>query len=153
MINRDFRDLFAAFVAHDVRFLIVGGYAVAFHGHPRFTKDVDVLVAPDRENAERVFAALADYGAPMTDLRVEHFTDPENVFQIGVPPNRVDVLTAITGVGFEDAWATRVPSRYGDVDVAYIGLDALLKAKRAAGRPQDVVDADELQRRNEPPSS
>ena len=146
MINRDFRDLFAAFVARDVRFVLVG-YAVAFHGHPRFTKDVDVLVAPDPGNAARVFGALVDFGAPMTDLEVAHFTDPENVFQIGVPPNRVDVLTSITGVGFEDVWATRVAARYGDVPIAYIGLEALVRAKRAAGRPQDLIDADALERR------
>jgi hypothetical protein len=152
MINRDFCDLFAALVAHEVRFLIVGGYAVAFHGHPRFTKDVDILVASDLTNAERVYAALAAFGAPMDDLRVEDFTDPENVFQIGLPPNRVDVLTAIAGVGFEEAWRTRAPSRYGDVEVAFIGLEALLKAKRGAGRPQDLVDADELERRRAPPS-
>lgn len=145
--------MFAAFVARDVRFVIVGGYAVAFHGHPRFTKAVDFLVASDPENAARVFAALSDFGAPMTDLRVEDFTDRESAFQIGLPPNRVDVLTAITGVDFDAAWATRVPSHYGDVEVAYIGLETLLGAKRAAGRPQDLVDGDELERRRRPPSS
>ena len=152
MINRDFRELFAAFVAHDVRFLIVGGYAVAFHGHPRFTKDVDVLVARDPENARRVFAALADFGAPLAGFDVEDLLDPENVFQIGVPPNRIDVLTDLAGVEFDDAWRTRVATHYGDVPVAFIGLEMLLRAKRAAARPQDLVDADELERRNERPS-
>lgn len=148
MINRDFRELFAAFVAHDVRFLIVGGYAVAFHGHPRFTKDVDVLIARDPENARRVYEALADFGAPIAELGIDAFIDPESVVQIGVPPNRIDVITELSGIGFEDAWASRVTSSYGDVPVAYIGLQGLLRTKRAAGRPQDLLDADELERRN-----
>lgn len=149
LINPDFRDLFAAFAARDVRFVIVGGYAVAFHGHPRFTKDLDVLVEPTRENAERVFAALAEYGAPMDELRAEDFTDPESVFQIGVAPNRIDVLTALAGIDFDSAWRSRVTSTYGDVPVAYIGLVELVRAKRAAGRPQDLLDATELERRND----
>jgi hypothetical protein len=153
MINRDFRELFAAFVAHDVRFVVVGGYAVAFHGYPRFTKDVDVLVAPDRANAERVFAALADFGAPLDEVDVGDLCDPDNVFQIGVPPNRIDVLSELTGVDFEDAWQTRVLARYGDVPIAYLGLEMLLRAKRAAGRPQDLVDADRLEGRCDSPSS
>jgi hypothetical protein len=145
-VNRDFRDLFAALSAASVEYLLVGGYALAFHSAPRFTKDLDVWVNPTRENARRVLLALRSFGAPLGDLGEADLATPAIVFQIGVPPNRIDVLTSIDGVGFDDAWPERVETTYGDVAVPVISRRHLVQNKRASGRPQDVVDADALER-------
>lgn len=148
MTNRDFRDLLAAFSAHDVRFLIVGGYAVTFHSRPRFTKDLDLWVDPTPENSQRVAAALSAFGAPLQAHGVvaQDFTVRGTVYQLGMQPNRVDVLTAIEGLEFGPCHARRVDARFGDVPVAYLSRDDLITNKRAVGRPQDLLDADELER-------
>lgn len=150
MINPDFRDLFAAFVASDVRFVVVGGYAVGYHGHPRYTKDVDILVDPSGDNPKRVLDALGEFGTPVGAVSAGDFADPENVFQVGIAPNRVDILCGLTGIGFDEVWAGKVTSDYGGVPIHYIGLRQLIQAKRAAGRPQDLLDVEELERRNAP---
>jgi hypothetical protein len=146
--NPDFRDLLAAFLTHSVRFLVVGGYAVAFHARPRFTKDLDVWVEPSSDNAHRVFAALRDFGAPLTGVVPEDFTRPDIVYQVGIAPNRVDVLTSITGVDFAEAWGRRVAARYDRLAIAYLGKSDLIANKRASGRPQDLIDADVLEGRD-----
>ena len=145
-VNRDFRDLFAALNAEGAEYLLVGGYALAIHGRPRFTKDLDVWVRPEPANAARVFAALARFGAPLGGLKVEDLATPGVVFQIGVPPSRIDVLTAIDGVEFGDAWASRARATYGGETIGVIGRAHLLANKRATGRAQDALDADELER-------
>src|SRR6266404_869739 len=119
-MNPDFRDLLAAFNARGVEFLIVGAHALAAHGLVRATKDLDVWVRPDRENAPRVLAALQDFGAPLHDLTAADLVRPGVIFQIGVEPIRIDVLTAIDGVEFVDAWAQRVPARFGDQDASVL---------------------------------
>lgn len=139
-ISRDFEELFACLNARGVRALIVGGYAVAFHAKPRYTKDIDVLIEPSAENAARLVDALNDFGFGGLGLTTEDFTKLGNVIQLGYPPNRVDVLTAITGVTFDDAWSSRVAGMYGSEAVFYIGRDALARNKAAAGRPQDLAD-------------
>jgi hypothetical protein len=148
MTNRDFRDLLAAFSAHDARFLIVGGYAVTFHARPRFTKDLDVWVDPTPVNAQRVFAALAGFGAPLQahGATPVDFTVPGTIYQIGLPPNRIDVLTAIAGLEFAPCWGRRVEAVFGDVAVAYLSRADLILNNRCAGRPQDLEDARELER-------
>jgi hypothetical protein len=143
--NRDFRDLFSALNAAEVRYLVVGGYAITFHARPRFTKDLDIWVDPDPANAERTFRALAAFGAPMRDLKQRDFSDPELVLQIGMPPNRIDVLMGIQGVAFPDAWERRVVANYADCPVAYLSKADLIRNKRAVGRPQDLEDVRELE--------
>jgi hypothetical protein len=145
-LNPDFRDLFAALNAEGAEFLLVGGYAMAVHDAPRFTKDLDVWVRPGADNAPRVHAALERFGAPLAGLTVSDLATPGVVFQIGVAPNRIDVLTAIDGVQFEEAWPDRFESSYGAERVPVIGRAHLVRNKRATGRAQDRLDADLLDR-------
>lgn len=143
-VNPDFSDLFSALNEVDARYLMVGGYAVSFHAEPRFTKDLDVWVEPTPANAAAVRAALSAFGAPMSGVSQEDLATPGMVVQVGVPPNRIDIVTSIDGVGFPEAWAERVAAVYGDVPIHVIGRSDLIRNKRACGRPQDLVDADRL---------
>lgn len=143
-MTKDFEELFACLTARNVRALVVGGYAVAFHGRPRFTKDVDVFVEASVENAERLVQALSDFGFGGLGLTIEDFSTPGKIVQLGVAPNRVDLLTAIDGVAFADAWPRRTPGRFGTATVDYISVDDLIRNKRASGRAQDLLDANDL---------
>ncbi len=147
-MNRDFRDLLAAFAARDVRCLVVGGYAVTFHSRPRFTKDLDVWVEPAPANATRVVEALSNFGAPLAahGVAAKDFERPGVVYQMGVPPNRIDVLTAVDGLEFAACWERRATSTYGDVPVAYLSREDLIVNKRKVGRPQDLEDVKALER-------
>ena len=145
-INTDFRDLFAALNDAGVKYLLVGGYALAVHATPRFTKDLDVWVEPSPPNAARTMAALRVFGAPTESLTETDLSTPEVVFQMGLPPNRIDIVTSIDGVSFEEAWSGKVTTTYGDQPVAVIGRVHLIANKRATGRPQDALDADLLER-------
>jgi hypothetical protein len=139
-VNPDFRDLLARFNAHGVEYLIVGAHALAAHGLVRATKDLDVLIRPAEENATRVLAALAEFGAPLHDLSIQDLCAPGLIFQIGIPPIRIDVITSIEAVTFEDAWAGRLRTTFGDQPVGVLSRDHLIKNKRALGRDQDLVD-------------
>jgi hypothetical protein len=139
-VNPDFRDLFAALNAAGAKYLLVGGYAVAFHAQPRFTKDLDIWTEPDAANAARVHEALRGFGAPLQELTIADLERPGTIFQIGVPPNRIDIVTAIDGVGFHEAWLGRTETTYGDETVPVIGRGHLIRNKRASGRPQDLLD-------------
>jgi len=143
-VNPDFRDLFAALNAAHAEFLIIGGYALAVHGTPRFTKDLDVWVKANPENANKVWTALDAFGAPFLDLTLEDLATPGIVFQMGLPPNRITIITSIDGVEFQEAWEHRLPSAYGDQPVMVIGVDDLIRNKEATGRPQDRLDAETL---------
>lgn len=145
MVTRDFEELFAAFNARNVRAVIVGGYAFAFHAKPRFTKDIDVFVEPTAANAANLLAALDDFGFGGVGLTLADFSSPGQTIQLGMPPNRIDLLTAIDGVTFDEAWAGRVAGRYGAQPVHYIGRAELIRNKRASGRPQDLVDIEALE--------
>ena len=123
----------------------MGGYAVAFHAKPRFTKDIDLLVEPHPDNAQRLLRALSDFGFGAVDLAVGDFTIPGRVVQLGIAPNRVDLMTAIDGVSFADAWTGRVSGRFGAVPVFYIGKAELVRNKRATGRAQDLADIEALE--------
>jgi hypothetical protein len=140
-LNRDFRDLLQAFVDHDVRFLIVGAYALAIHGRPRATGDLDVWIEPTPENASRTYQALAEFGAPLRELRESDLQTPGVVFQIGVAPRRIDILTQLTGLDFADAWPNRVEGIYEGLRFPVIGRKEFLANKRATGRPSDLLDA------------
>lgn len=145
-VNPDFRDLFAALNAAGARYLLVGGYAVAFHAEPRFTKDLDVWTEPSPANAPRVREALHAFGAPLQDLTIGDLERPDLIFQIGVPPNRIDIVTGIDGVHFDEAWPGRAETTYGDQAIPVIGRSALIRNKRASGRPQDLLDLEILER-------
>jgi hypothetical protein len=153
-VNRDFSDLLSAFNARGVDYLVVGAHALAAHGHVRATKDLDVWVRPERGNAERVLQALADFGAPVKDLTQDDLCSPELIFQIGVAPLRIDVITGISGVEFAAAWEGRVHAKFGDVPVCVLSRRHLIENKRTAGRLQDLADVERLERDSgEQPSS
>jgi hypothetical protein len=135
----DFTDFLKALAQHDVKALIIGAFAVAFHAKPRFTKDLDIFVEATPENAERLLQAIDTFGFGALGLSVADFV-PGRVTQLGYPPHRIDLVTSIDGVTFEEAWASRVAGNYGGVAVWYIGRDALIRNKAAAARPQDLAD-------------
>jgi hypothetical protein len=143
-VQPDFRDLLALFNAHRVDYIIVGAYALAYHGAPRYTGDMDILVRPDSENAQRILYALAEFGFGSLGLRAEDFAVPGKVIQIGVVPVRVDIVTSLTGVSWEDAAKGRVAGAYGDLEVYYIGKKQFILNKRALGRKKDLADLEAI---------
>ncbi len=147
-LNPDFRDLLLAFTGEGVEFVVVGAHALALHGVPRFTGDLDVLVRPTSENGAKVYRALVRFGAPIaaTGVTATDFATPGIVYQIGVPPSRIDVLTAITGVSFDEAWASREAADLEGATVYFLGREALLRNKQATGRPKDLADVARLRR-------
>lgn len=145
MLNPDFRDMLSAFAAEDVEFLVVGAYALAAHGVPRATGDLDLWVRPSAENADRVLRALHAFGAPTAELTQEDLVSPDVVFQIGVEPRRVDILTSIDGVAFDAAWANRKRIEVDDLELPVLGQSDFITNKRALGRPQDLADVARLE--------
>ncbi|MEA2416655.1 MAG: hypothetical protein QOI58_3312 [Thermoanaerobaculia bacterium] len=137
--SRDFRDFLQLLGQHDVKALIIGAFAVAFHAKPRFTKDLDIFVEATADNGERLLRAIDAFGFGTLGLTVDDFA-PGRVTQLGFPPNRIDLVTSIDGVTFEEAWASRVAGKYADIDVWYIGRETLVRNKAAAARPQDLMD-------------
>lgn len=144
-MNQDFVALLQAFVAHDVRFLIVGAYALALHGRPRATGDLDVWVDATPDNAPRVMRALAAFGAPLGDISEADFSRPGVVVQLGVVPGRIDILTDLTGLTFEEAWPGRLRHAFGDVPVDFIGRNSFIRNKRATGRAKDLGDIEGME--------
>lgn len=144
-MNRDYRDLLSEFSAAGVEFLVVGAHALAAYGHVRATKDLDVWLRPDPRNADRAWTALAAFGAPLEDLTREDLATPGTIFQIGVPPLRIDILTAIDGVEFEEAWGERALVELIGVAVPVLSRRHLIANKRASGRLQDLADVERLQ--------
>ena len=142
--SSDFEELFVSLNAKNVRAVIVGGHALAFHGRPRYTKDLDVFVEPSAENAARLIAALDDFGFGGLGLTASDFSAPDKIVQLGVAPNRIDLMTSIDGITFADAWAGRVIGRYGGQPVSYLGRAEFIRNKQAAGRPQDLADLDAI---------
>jgi hypothetical protein len=145
MLNPDFRDMLSAFNAEGVEYLIVGGYAVAHHGYPRATGDMDFWARRTPENADRVLRALAAFGAPAGLVSRDDLLNSDMVAQIGVEPNRIDILTAIDGVEFDDAYPDRDVMQLDGVTIPFVGLTHLLANKRAAGRDADVADVARLE--------
>jgi hypothetical protein len=144
VLNPDFRDILSAFIAHHVEFLVVGGYAMAAHRLPRATKDLDLWVRPESANAARILSALDAFGAPRHGLTARDLEAAGTIYQVGVPPNRVDVITTVDGVAFEAAWAERLHVDIDGIRIPVIGRRHLVANKRTVGRPQDLVDADLL---------
>ena len=150
--NMDFVDLLSAFVEHEVEFLIVGAFALAAHGLPRATGDIDILVRPTAGNAELVHRALIAFGAPVDAHGVTpgDFEREGTVYQLGLPPRRIDILTTITGVSFDAAREHAIEGRVGSCTARFIGLEALIRNKRASGRTKDIADAESLEARRPP---
>ncbi|MFF0490845.1 hypothetical protein ACFYTQ_17635 [Nocardia sp. NPDC004068] len=144
-LDRDFSEFIASCVENDVRFLVVGGYAVAAHGHPRFTKDLDIWVWLDPGNADHLVAALRAFGFGSLGLRADDFLEEGVVVQLGHPPKRIDILTSVDGVEFDPCWDRREQVTIGDQVVPFLSMADLIANKRASGRPQDVADAAALE--------
>jgi hypothetical protein len=150
-LNPDFRDLLLCFAREGVEYVLVGAYALAFHGVPRATGDIDVFVRPTPANAERTWRALSTFGAPLTaaGVKASDFAAPGIVYQIGLPPRRVDILTEISGVSFEEAWESRAMAELEGFPIAFLGRGALIANKRASGRLRDLADIERLEGREE----
>lgn len=146
-LNDDFCDMLDALTQADVEFLVVGAHALAAHGLPRATGDLDIWVRPSPDNAARVLTALETFGAPVSahGVRLSDLETPGNVYQIGVPPRRIDLLTAITGVSFDDAWRDCIHVSVAGRTFRALGREALLANKRATGRPKDLADVAALE--------
>jgi hypothetical protein len=144
-MNPDFLDLLRAFIAADVRFMIVGAYALGAHGRPRATGDLDVWIEATTTNAPRVLRALQEFGAPISEISAGELAQPGVVFQIGLPPRRIDILTELTALSFQDAWDRRVRKPFGELPVDFIGREDFIRNKRATGRPRDLADIDDLE--------
>lgn len=143
-LQQDLREFIELLNSHESEYLVVGGHAVAFHGHPRFTGDIDFLVRGSVANAERILSVLRAFGFGDLALTPADFVKPGSVVQLGRPPNRIDLLTSISGVAFDDAWAGRVEGRLDGIPVFFLGLQALLENKLASGRPKDIADVARL---------
>ena len=144
-MNPDFADLLRAFCADDVDFLVVGAHALAVHGHVRATKDLDVWVRPSPSNARRVLHALGRFGAPLQGISEADLSSPDVVFQIGVDPVRIDIVTSIDEVEFEEAWKDRLPATFCGIEVGVLSRRHLIRNKRAVGRLQDLADVERLE--------
>jgi predicted nucleotidyltransferase len=144
MLNEDYKEMLQCLLEEKVRFLLVGAYAVAVYGYPRATKDIDILVRAAPENAANLLRALARFGAPLSGVTESDFSVEGIVFQIGSGPRRIDILTSISGVEFEHAYANKRTVSVEGVDVPVISLDDLIANKRATGRTQDLADVERL---------
>ncbi|HUG94016.1 MAG TPA: hypothetical protein VML55_24510 [Planctomycetaceae bacterium] len=140
-MNPDFRDILSIFNEENVEFLVVGAYALAAHGLPRATGDIDLFIRPSAENARRVWRSLLRFGAPLLNLKLEDLEQPDIGFQMGVPPNRIDLLTSIEAVNFDEAWPARMQTDVYGVPVGILSREHLLQNKKATGRPKDQADA------------
>ena len=143
-ISQDYRDLFKVLNKHKVKYLIVGAYAVIYYTEPRFTKDMDIWVKADIKNANRLYNALKEFGAPLKAISPEDFTDNRLIYQIGVAPIRIDIIAGLSGISFDVAWENRVKSKYGDIVINVVGIKELIKLKKTTKRKQDLLDLDEL---------
>ena len=147
VLNKDFREFIQLLNEHDVRYLVVGGYAVAAHGYPRYTKDLDIWVWVDRTNAENLSRVLHEFG--FTGLTPKDFLTPGEFVQLGYPPNRIDIITSCEGLEFEPCYAQKVQVQLGELSVNFIDYESLLINKRRVGRPQDLGDVDNLMKNKE----
>ena len=141
----DFKELLLAFNAHNVEYLIVGAHALAAHGHVRATKDLDLWVRPETSNAQRVLQALSEFGAPVNDLTIDDLSRKKTIFQVGLPPLRIDIITNVDGVEFGDAWPDRVETMFGGVPAFVISRHHLIANKKTAARLQDLADVQQLE--------
>lgn len=143
-LNKDLREFIELLNSHRVEYVLVGGHAVAYHGYPRYTGDIDFLVRPSEENASRLLAVLKDFGMGALGLTSTDFTSPGQIIQFGYPPNRIDLITKISAVTFDEAWSSRIEINMDGLPVSILSKASLLKNKRASGRAKDLADVEEL---------
>jgi len=144
MLSQDFREFIELLNSNEVRYLIVGGYAVAVHGYPRYTKDLDVWIYADSENVEKLISALKQFGFGSLGLTPDDFLTPDQVIQLGYPPNRIDLLTSLKGVEFKNAYESRDQIEINGLFADFVDLENLKKNKASTGRPQDIADLENL---------
>jgi hypothetical protein len=143
-VQKDFKEFLALLNAHEADFMIVGGYALAFHGAPRYTGDIDVFIKPDSKNAQLIMKVLEEFGFSSLEFSIDDFKKEDSVVQLGLPPVRIDIITSISGVTWEQADASKEPGKYGEVPVFYIGKNQYVANKRAIGRAKDIADIEAL---------
>jgi len=145
MLSKDFKEFIQLLNENNVKYLVVGGYAVALHGYPRYTKDLDVWVELSLDNAGRILKALEKFGFGSLDLKADDFLETDQIVQLGYPPNRIDILTTLKDLTFEDCYKSRVEIEIQGVHINFIDIDSLKKNKRATGRLQDLADVENLE--------
>ncbi|UXE58401.1 MAG: hypothetical protein KA717_20180 [Woronichinia naegeliana WA131] len=145
MLNQDFKEFIQLLNENQVKYLVIGGYAVAIHGHPRYTKDIDIWIEISQENAEKLITVLTQFGFGSLGLTSQDFQSPDQVIQLGYPPNRIDLITTPDGVDFQTCYNSRTEVLLSDIIVNFIDLDNLKKNKLASGRFQDLADLENLQ--------
>lgn len=144
ILNQDFREFIQLLNKNKVRYLVIGGYAVAFHGHPRYTKDIDFWIGPYEANTKKLIKALKEFGFGSLDLRAEDFQEPNTIVQLGYPPNRIDLITSPKDIDFKICWKNRIKIEVKGTTINFIDLENLKKNKRATGRFQDLADLENL---------
>jgi hypothetical protein len=145
-LNKDLSEFIELLVALEIEFVVVGAFALAFHGHPRYTRDIDFFVRPSEANAEKLERAIREFGFASLGLKASDFYDPDVVVQLGQEPNRIDLMTKIDGVSFDEVWRGKVAGHLGDSAVWFISAADYTKNKRAAGRTKDLADAEEIEK-------
>jgi predicted nucleotidyltransferase len=145
VLNQDFKEFIESLNNHEVRYLVIGGYAVALHGYPRYTKDIDIWVEMSSENASKIMKALEEFGFGSLGINESDFTLPEHILQLGYPPNQIDILTTLHGVTFSSCYEVRKVEEIDGISVNFINLDDLKKNKKATGRNQDLADLENLE--------
>ena len=146
VLDSNFREFIELLNAHKVKYLVVGGFAVAYHGYPRYTKDIDFWIWAEPNNAEQLIQAIGDFGLGALGLKASDFLNPDNIIQMGYEPNRIDLITQLEGLEFEECFELRAETSFEGVPINFIDLDNLIKSKRLSGRMQDFVDADKLEK-------
>ena len=146
LTSPDFKELLNIFKKHNIRYLVVGGYAVMKYSEPRFTKDLDILITTDQENAKNIYTALKEFGAPLENLTYKDFTQKGYFYQMGRPPLRVDIMMSIPGIDFDEAWKNREIVQLNNLEIYFISRSDLIRAKEASARPQDLIDVEQLKK-------
>ncbi|MBI5149515.1 MAG: nucleotidyltransferase [Candidatus Omnitrophica bacterium] len=143
-VHSDYEDLFKVLNAYDIKYLLIGAYAVMYYAQPRYTKDIDVWIIPELNDVQKIYNALKEFGAPLKRIKPEDFNDNTMIFQIGIAPVRIDIMTDLPGVSAKFAWRNKKRIRYGKTPVYVLGKEELVVAKKKAGRPQDGIDLEKL---------
>jgi hypothetical protein len=145
-IEKDFKEFIELLNKNKVQYLIIGGFAFSFYAEPRFTKDIDILIGQTKENAKKLVACIKDFGFSDLDLTEKDFLESNQVIQLGVAPLRIDILTSVKGMGFQEMWNNRVIGTYGNIDVYFISKEDLIRCKKKSGRTQDLADIEKLEK-------
>jgi predicted nucleotidyltransferase len=147
-LHKDLREFIELLNSHKADYVIVGGHAVAYHGYPRYTGDVDFFIRPTEENAQLIIDSMHEFGFTDLDLKAKDLTEPNKILQLGRPPNRIDLLTSISGCNFDEVWGNRIESMLDDIPVNFIGKQNLITNKRSSGRSKDLLDVEKIESRD-----